>query len=282
MPRNSSGTMSAPAGQPAVSGTVISSSVFNALVADLIAELTDSLSRSGKGPMTAPLKTPDGSVSAPAHSFTSEAGTGWYRAAAGDLRLSIAGVDIISFKNNTITLLVGPNPQILATGSNTAISILGNRNAADVNPDTVIGSTAVRTAGLLTYFQNGGTNKLGVDYQGLLSLVSQAAPLQPASIWTAITPNTNWSTLSGLAYWKDAGGLVHIKGSATSAVGATADVFTLPVGFRPLATRLFAVEDNGGGFGSVTVASSGIVSIRVGFVAGHFYGLDPISFLAEQ
>jgi hypothetical protein len=49
MSRDGSGNYSLPSGQPVVSGSVISSSTFNALTSDLAAELTDSLSRSGKG-----------------------------------------------------------------------------------------------------------------------------------------------------------------------------------------------------------------------------------------
>ena len=67
MSRNSSGTWTAPAGQPVVAGTVIDVTVENNLVSDIGAEITDSLSRSGKGGMTAPLRTLDGTVAAPAH-----------------------------------------------------------------------------------------------------------------------------------------------------------------------------------------------------------------------
>jgi len=92
MARNSSGTYTAPAtGNPVVSGTQIATTWANTLVGDLATEMTDSLSRTGKGGMTAPLRTADGDVSAPAHSFTSESGTGWYRSAAGVMRAAILG-----------------------------------------------------------------------------------------------------------------------------------------------------------------------------------------------
>lgn len=55
MPRNGSGGYSPPAGQPVVSGTAISSTVFNALVADLGNELTKSICTDGQTPMTANL-----------------------------------------------------------------------------------------------------------------------------------------------------------------------------------------------------------------------------------
>jgi hypothetical protein len=57
MPRNGSGTYTAPSNSanPAVPFTTISSTAHNAVLNDLVAALTDSLSRSGSGGMTAPL-----------------------------------------------------------------------------------------------------------------------------------------------------------------------------------------------------------------------------------
>jgi hypothetical protein len=91
MSRDSNGAHSLPAGNPVSSGTAISSSVHNATTADLSAEITDSLSRSGKGGMSAPLKGVDGSAAAPAVSFTSEPGTGLYRAGANNPAISVSG-----------------------------------------------------------------------------------------------------------------------------------------------------------------------------------------------
>ena len=104
MPRNSSGTYSTPAGQPVVSGTVISAATENTLVSDISTEITDSLSRSGKGGMSAPIRTPDGAVSAPAHSFTNETGTGLYRIGASDVGLAIAGVKTHEFTSSSETV----------------------------------------------------------------------------------------------------------------------------------------------------------------------------------
>jgi len=56
MPRNGSGAYSPPAGQPVVGGTTVSSSVFNALVTDLGAEMTKSVCTDGQTPMTANLQ----------------------------------------------------------------------------------------------------------------------------------------------------------------------------------------------------------------------------------
>ena len=53
--RDSSGTYSLPAGNPVVSGTIIETAWANPTMSDIASALTDSLSRSGKGGMTAAL-----------------------------------------------------------------------------------------------------------------------------------------------------------------------------------------------------------------------------------
>lgn len=88
--RNSSGTMSAVNG-PYVPGTNITASQINARFADVEREITDSLSRSGKGGMTAFLKEADGTVSSPAFTFNNEPVSGLYRIGANDLGLSVNG-----------------------------------------------------------------------------------------------------------------------------------------------------------------------------------------------
>ena len=91
MSRNSGGSYSLPAGNPVSSGTPISATWGNTLTGDLATEMTDSLSRSGKGGMLAPLRVPDGTVAAPSVSFTSETGSGWFRESAGVLKAAILG-----------------------------------------------------------------------------------------------------------------------------------------------------------------------------------------------
>jgi hypothetical protein len=116
MSRNSSGTYTLPAGHPVVGHTAISSAVENSTASDIANELTDSLSRSGKGGMTAPIRTSDGTVAAPAHSFTAETGTGWFRIAAGRLGAAILGVLRLEINASGVTV-----PDALAvTGDLTA------------------------------------------------------------------------------------------------------------------------------------------------------------------
>ncbi len=143
MPRNSSGTHSLPAGQPVISGTVISATTHNALTSDISTELTDSLSRSGKGPMTAALRTPDGTLAAPAHTFTNETGSGMRRNAAGDVRLTVLGVDSLNLTNAGVDV-----PGTLdVTGAATVGGTLGVTGLATFNGGVT--TSAISAAGIV-------------------------------------------------------------------------------------------------------------------------------------
>ena len=96
MARNSSGVYSLyTPGNPVVTATTIASTWANNTLTDLANAMTDSLSRSGLGGMTAPLRLAAGAVSAPGLSFTAETTMGLYRAGAGDLRFSVDSADVM-------------------------------------------------------------------------------------------------------------------------------------------------------------------------------------------
>jgi hypothetical protein len=84
--RNSSGTYSLPSGNPVATGTAISSTVHNNTMSDFGTEITDSLSRSGKGGMSAPLQLADGTAALPGLTFGSDTDLGLYRSAANTMR----------------------------------------------------------------------------------------------------------------------------------------------------------------------------------------------------
>mgnify|MGYP003636024215 CR=1 FL=1 len=100
MPRNLNGTYALVSGNPVVTGTVTSSDWANTTMPDLGSEMTDSLSRTGKGGMLAPVRGVNGSAAVPAHSFTNFVQSGMYMAGTGDLRLAVTGV-------NKLRLLAG-------------------------------------------------------------------------------------------------------------------------------------------------------------------------------
>lgn len=99
--RNGSGTYSLPntgsVPNPVVTGTTITSAWANGTLSDLATEMSDSLSRSGKGAMTAPLQLANGTAAAPALTFASDTDTGIYRVGANALGVSIAGQNVCTF-----------------------------------------------------------------------------------------------------------------------------------------------------------------------------------------
>lgn len=105
MPRNSAGTFALVAGNPVVNATTISASWANDTLNDLAAELTDSLSRSGKGGMLVPMEFADGTVGDPAITFSAAPTTGLYRAGTNDVRFSLAGVDLVQLSATLIKFI---------------------------------------------------------------------------------------------------------------------------------------------------------------------------------
>jgi hypothetical protein len=139
MSRNSTGTYSQATGN-FVNGTIVDAAPHNTRWTDMGTEMTDSLSRSGKGGMLAPLRIVDGSQAAPAYAFTSEVGTGFYRAGAADIRFASGGADwltiastITSHRPLTIAgaLTAQAGATITQSASNTAgLTVTGNGTAA--------------------------------------------------------------------------------------------------------------------------------------------------------
>lgn len=74
-----------------VSGTTITSTWANNTMSDMASETTDSLNRSGKGAMLAPLRLTNGTNAAPSLTFDSDTDTGFYRVGANDLGITIGG-----------------------------------------------------------------------------------------------------------------------------------------------------------------------------------------------
>jgi len=101
MGRQANGTWVQPAGNPVVAATTIDASWANTLVPDLGNDIADSLSRSGQGGMLAALKGVDGAAATPSYSFSTEASSGLYRQAAGDIRLSVLGADYMRWVNGS-------------------------------------------------------------------------------------------------------------------------------------------------------------------------------------
>lgn len=103
MSRNASGTYTLPTGNPVVSGTDITVTWGNNTMNDIATEITDSLSRSGKGGMLAPLTFSDGTVTQPGISWVSDANTGFFRIGADNMAMTAGGVKIVDYANGAFT-----------------------------------------------------------------------------------------------------------------------------------------------------------------------------------
>jgi hypothetical protein len=199
MPRNGSGTYTLPAGNPVVSGDIIESSWANSTLSDLADSMTNSLARNGEGGMTAALRVVDGTVTVPGLAFANETGSGLYRAAAGDVGLSVLGARILrlqaagaavtgtlgvsgdttfSGQLNTFVNSTAYYPQLVqrntTADSNASYLLLEkNRNGAIVSNGDILGNIAFRGYDGATYLQGAaifarvsatpGTNDMPTD-----------------------------------------------------------------------------------------------------------------------
>lgn len=127
MARNSSGVYSLyTPGNPVVTATTIASTWANNTLTDLANAMTDSLSRSGLGGMTAALRLAAGAASAPGLAFTAETTMGLYRAGAGDMRFSVDSTDIVTITSSGMSVTGAfslANLSLSADGTNAAPAI---------------------------------------------------------------------------------------------------------------------------------------------------------------
>lgn len=141
MSRNTGGNYSLPTGNPVVSGTTITNTWANGTLGDLASEMTDSLNRSGKGAMLAPLKIVDGTAAAPALTWAADPDSGIYRAGDGDVRMQVDATQTQKWTTTGVTIPVALTASggITATGTssvtgavtiNTTVAPVSNSGAA--------------------------------------------------------------------------------------------------------------------------------------------------------
>lgn len=164
MSRDANGNYTLPIGNPVITDTIIDSEWANDTAGDLGNEITNSLDRYGKGGMVAPFRVPNGTKALPTLSFNAETSSGLYRAADGQLRISIKG-------NDALSLIEGVPVQFLGGSfSQTGGAITISSGALTLNGGTVVatGGTFRMLQGTVTFngdglFQEGTDLYLGVD-----------------------------------------------------------------------------------------------------------------------
>ena len=104
MPRDAAGSYTLVAGNPVLSGTVISSSWANTTLNDVSTALTDSLDRYGRGGMLASFRFADGTKLLPSASFVNETSSGLYREDSGDVRMAILTQDVMRWQTSGVEI----------------------------------------------------------------------------------------------------------------------------------------------------------------------------------
>lgn len=96
----------------------------------------------------------------------------------------------------------------------------------------------------------------GIVSAGLQSFTAPAL----TNSWATTFATSNSTQVPG--YWKDPTGTVHLRGAASAGVVGSA-MFTLPAGYRPPLSEIFAVLSNGA-IGRLDVAANGDVTLVAG------------------
>lgn len=215
MARNASGTHSLPAGNPVTEGTDIEATWANDTLTDLSAEITDSLSRSGKGGMSAALKAADGTVAAPGLAFNSETGTGFYRSAAGELAASILGT--IRAKLTASAFLTDVVQAITATSATIKGAVADGGTAVGVIIDNTI-ALANATAKLVS-FRSNGSEKAYINKDGKGFFVGLDAGSQ--KLTNLLTPTASTDAATKAYVDGNNPGVATMTGDVDIGVGAT-------------------------------------------------------------
>jgi hypothetical protein len=138
-------------------------------MADVATALTNSLDRTGKGGLLAPLLFTDGTLGLPSISFTAEPTSGFYRAATNDIRLSIGGVARFQQTAAATTLnqqLIAPTVTVSGTvTANTSVvtplATITEANITTLNATTVAVPNATVTGTLTVGDIQGTTATIG-------------------------------------------------------------------------------------------------------------------------
>jgi hypothetical protein len=130
-----------PVVNPVVAATTITVTWANSTLTDVAAALTDSLSRSGAGGMTAPLRLIDGTAVAPALSFSAESTTGLYRIGSSSVGLSLSGITQYRFNVGAMDIWNGSAWEAVATTTAYGQTLLDAVDAPAAR--TVLGATIV-------------------------------------------------------------------------------------------------------------------------------------------
>ena len=135
MPRDANGNYTLPAGNPVVTDTNIASTWANDTMQDIGAEITDSLSRSGKGGVTGPFQIIDSQGGVPGLAFSNEPTSGLKREGLGDVRLQVQGNDRMRWRSGASQV---PEVQVAGVWKEVALLEASRKVMQGVGDETVV------------------------------------------------------------------------------------------------------------------------------------------------
>lgn len=159
------------------------------------------------------LRVADGTVGAPAYSWTNDTDTGFYLIGAADVGLSIAGTKRAEWTASGM-FSDTYNPLTAAT----TLTLKSNFAAGDVATDVTINTATTRTAGNIFAAQNGGSNRLRLTFAGTLILGGTTGLI------SAIDGTNLGIELRGNKSAADAGADVVVNSTSTRTAGNLLDV----------------------------------------------------------
>lgn len=154
MPRDSGGTYTLPPSNPVVDGTIIETLWANPTMQDIAVQLNNVITRDGLLGATAPIGFVDGTAGSPGIMFAAQPNTGFYRAGANTIGVSVAGNGVVIFSPTGIGFQQ-PISIPLGTAALPGLSFVGDPNMGLFSPGANL--WAVST---------GGTERMRIDPAG--------------------------------------------------------------------------------------------------------------------
>lgn len=295
MAYNGSGTFNiTTAGQPVVTGTVISSTAFNALTADLATGLSTAITKDGQTTTTARILFAQGvsstlvtdATSATTGSIITAGGISMQKAlwvgttsrhvgaATFDAAITYGGVTLSNSVTGTGSMVLSASPTLTGTVSAAAITATGNIAAANYYSS----ASAFRVGYSATYSYIDVYGSAGDCLVFGTTATERARIGTDGSFLVGTTTNGGWGTDSKIEGKTSTG--CGVSGYATGAGGAAVRARTdnatgvLFAGYGSAALRLQLTTDAGGntnwlsaGTASVIAGGSGGVSLASGATA---------------
>lgn len=257
MSRNASGTYTLPTGNPVISGTDITVTWGNTTMDDIKTEMTDSLSRSGKGGMLAPLTFTDGTATSPGIAWVSDANSGFYRIGADNVGMSLGGVKVIdyangaySFVDTAATATVGPIFSIFRDSASPADADMIGELRFDGEDDGSVKTTYAALSGQIDDVT--GATEDGTLLVKTMTAGTLTTQLDISSALVNITPATTIAGVLTTTAGITSGGSIISDTDSTDSIGSTG-VRWLKGWFDTLTAGTLTI-----GAGSVTDSSGAI------------------------